>query len=98
MADIETEQPSEKPNGLQAIWANTLEPTAPLPWYRRVPRKAWIAGAVVVSLFTALTVAAVTGTGALRAHRIVLADRIGEEQRMPDDGVVAAERAASRRT
>ncbi|MFF9647357.1 hypothetical protein [Kitasatospora aureofaciens] len=92
MAGMETEQPSEKPSGLQAIWANTLEPAAPLPWYRTVPRKAWIAGAVVVALFTALTVAAVTGAGAPPAHRIVLADRIGDQERMPDDEVVTAER------
>ncbi|MFE6052570.1 hypothetical protein ACFQ6N_17590 [Kitasatospora sp. NPDC056446] len=97
MTDTETEQPSEKPGGLQAIWANTLEPTAPLPWYRRVPGKAWIAGAVVVSLFTALTVATVTGMGAPPAHRIVLADRIGDQERMPDDGVVTAERGRLQR-
>jgi hypothetical protein len=47
---------------------------------------------VAVALFTALTVAAVTGAGAPPAHRIVLADRIGDQERMPDDEVVAAER------
>ncbi|MFI9325592.1 hypothetical protein ACIGXI_38240 [Kitasatospora aureofaciens] len=90
---MENEQPSERPTGLQAIWANTLEPVAPLPWYRTVPRKAWIAGGVVVALFAALTVAAVTGAGAPPSHRIVLADRIGDQERMPDDEVVTTERA-----
>ncbi|MFI9363592.1 hypothetical protein ACIG5E_21435 [Kitasatospora sp. NPDC053057] len=88
MADMETEQPAERSSGLQAIWANTLEPVAPLPWYRRVPRTAWIAGAVVVALFTALTWVVMTGAGALPKHRIVLADRIGDQQRMPDDEAV----------
>ncbi|MFH9350751.1 hypothetical protein [Kitasatospora sp. NPDC017646] len=90
---MENEQPSERPSGLRAIWANTLEPVAPLPWYRTVPRKAWSAGGVVVALFTALTVAAVTGAGAPPAHRIVLADRIGDQERMPDDDVVTTESA-----
>ncbi|MDH6710062.1 hypothetical protein P3T27_006811 [Kitasatospora sp. MAA19] len=97
MADTETGQPSEKPSVLQAIWASTLEPTAPLSWYRRVPRKAWIVGTVVVFLFTALTVATVTGVGAPSAHRIVLVERIGDQERMPDDGVVAAERGRLRK-
>lgn len=88
---------TEKPSGLQAIWANTLEPTAPLPWHRRVPAKAWVGGAVVLALFTALTVAAVTGAGAPPAHRIVLADRIGDQERMPDDGEVTAERGRLQR-
>ncbi|MFD4658881.1 hypothetical protein ACFWP2_24990 [Kitasatospora sp. NPDC058444] len=92
MAGMETEQPPDKSSGLRAIWANTLEPTAPLPWHRRVPPKAWIGGGVVVALFAALTVAAVTGAGAPPAHRIVLVDRIGDQERMPDDGEVVAER------
>ncbi|MEU8925521.1 hypothetical protein AB0D10_32090 [Kitasatospora sp. NPDC048545] len=92
MVGMETEQPPEKRSGLQAIWANTLEPVAPLPWYRTVPRRAWIGGGVVVALVTALTVAAVTGAGAPPPHRIVLADRIGDHERMPDDEVVVAER------
>ncbi|MGW3078069.1 MULTISPECIES: hypothetical protein [unclassified Kitasatospora] len=82
-----------KPSGLQAIWANTLVPVAPLPWYRRVPRKAVIMGVVVVGLFAALTVAAVTGAGAPTRHRIVLADRIGDQVRLPDEGSTLALRA-----
>ncbi|MFJ8474486.1 hypothetical protein [Kitasatospora sp. NPDC094011] len=92
MAGMETEQPSERPTGLQAIWANTLEPVAPLPWYRRVSRKAVLIGVVVVGLLTALTVAAVTGAGAPPAHRIALADRIGDQERKPDDQLVTTER------
>ncbi|MDH6707391.1 hypothetical protein P3T27_004128, partial [Kitasatospora sp. MAA19] len=57
-----------------------------------MPRTDWVAGVVVVALFTALAVAAVTGAGAPPGRRIVLADRIGDQERMPDDGVVAAER------
>ncbi|MEU3561513.1 hypothetical protein [Kitasatospora sp. NPDC006786] len=86
-------QGAEKPSGLRAIWANTLEPVAPLPWHRRVPRKALIAGVVVVGLFAALTVAAVTGAGAPTRHRIVLADRIGDQVRLPDEGSTLALRA-----
>ncbi|MBD0690641.1 hypothetical protein [Streptomyces sp. CBMA123] len=92
MADTENDQPSERAGGLQAIWANTLEPVAPLPWYRKVSGKAVAVAAVVVGLLTALTVAAVTGAGAPPAHRIALADRIGDQERMPDDQVVTAER------
>ncbi|GAA2982098.1 hypothetical protein [Kitasatospora sp. NPDC127116] len=86
-------QGAEKPSGLRAIWANTLEPVAPLPWYRRVPRNAVIAAVVVVGLFAAVTVAAVTGVGAPTRHRIVLADRIGDQVRLPDDGSTLALRA-----
>ncbi|MET8541138.1 hypothetical protein ABZW03_10845 [Kitasatospora sp. NPDC004799] len=89
----ESAQGAAKPSGLQAIWANTLEPVAPLPWYRRVSRKAVIAGVVVVGLFTALTVAAVTGVGAPTRHRIVLADRLGGQVRLPEEGDTRALRA-----
>ncbi|MBD0672037.1 hypothetical protein [Streptomyces sp. CBMA156] len=75
----------EEPGGLRAIWANTLEPVAPLPWYRRTSPKALIAGAVVVGLFTALTVAVVTGAGDLPRHRIVLPEEIGYQFRLPED-------------
>ncbi|MFJ7246898.1 hypothetical protein ACIQWA_19940 [Kitasatospora sp. NPDC098652] len=91
-ADLESEEPTGRPTGLQAIWANTLEPVAPLPWYRRMSRGVWIGGAVVVALFAGLTVAAVTGAGAPPAHKIVLADRIGDQERMPDTSEVTAER------
>ncbi|MFF2117754.1 hypothetical protein ACFVXH_10505 [Kitasatospora sp. NPDC058184] len=89
----ESAQGAEEPSGLRAIWANTLEPVAPLPWYRRVPRNALIAAGVVVGLFAAVTVAAVTGFGAPTRHRIVLADRIGDQVRLPDDDSVLTLRA-----
>ncbi|MER7669990.1 hypothetical protein ABTY61_16175 [Kitasatospora sp. NPDC096128] len=92
MAGLENEESTEKPSGLRAIWANTLEPVAPLPWYRTVSRTVWIGGAVAVALFAGLTVAAVTGAGAPPTHRIALADRIGDQERVPDDDVVTAER------
>ncbi|MFE3500295.1 hypothetical protein [Kitasatospora sp. NPDC059160] len=98
MADMETNQPVERSSGLQAIWANTLEPLPPLPWYRRVPRTAWIAGAIAVALFTTLTWAVVTGAGALPKHRIVLVDRISDQRRMPDDEAVKAMRGDLERT
>ncbi|MFD9690113.1 hypothetical protein ACFY2K_10565 [Kitasatospora sp. NPDC001309] len=89
---MENEEPTERPTGLRAIWANTLEPVAPLPWYRTVSRKVWIGGAVVAALFAGLTVAAVTGAGAPPSHRIVLADRIGDQERLPDTDEITAER------
>lgn len=86
-----TESDSPEPlSGLQAIWANTAQPVAPLPWYRRLSPKAVIAVVAVVGLFTALTVAAVTGAGAPDPHRIVLTDRIGDQKRLLDDEVVNA--------
>ncbi|MFF2747566.1 hypothetical protein ACFVVA_18695 [Kitasatospora sp. NPDC058048] len=89
----ESAQGAERPSGLRAIWANTLEPVAPLPWYRRVPRNVVIAAVVVVALFAAVTVAAVTGAGAPTRHRIVLADRIGDQVRLPDADSTLALRA-----
>ncbi|MGW2871481.1 hypothetical protein [Kitasatospora sp. NPDC001225] len=89
----ESVQGAEEPSGLRAIWANTLEPVAPLPWYRRVPRNAVIAAGVVVGLFAAVTVAAVTGFGAPTRHRIVLADRIGDQVRLPDEDSILTLRA-----
>ncbi|MFI2609188.1 hypothetical protein [Kitasatospora sp. NPDC018619] len=83
---MEPEQSPERPGGLRAIWANTLEPVAPLPWYRRVSPKPVAAAVVLVGLATALTVAAVTGAGAPPRHRIVLGDRLGDQVRLPDDG------------
>ncbi|MFI9157526.1 hypothetical protein [Kitasatospora aureofaciens] len=88
MADMDTEEPAERASGLRAIWATTMEPVAPLPWYRKVTRTAWVAGVVIVGLFTALTWAVVTGAGALPKHRIVLADQVDGQQRMPDDETV----------
>ncbi|KJS62614.1 hypothetical protein [Streptomyces rubellomurinus] len=93
MTETDRTDPGEQPTGLQAIWANTTRPVAPLPWYRRVSRKVIAAVVVVVGLFTALTVAAVTGAGAPPAHRIALADRIGDQVRMPDDKWVTAARS-----
>ncbi|GHF56294.1 hypothetical protein GCM10018790_37860 [Kitasatospora xanthocidica] len=83
----------EEAGGLRAIWANTLVPVAPLPWYRRVPLKLAAAGVVVVGLATALTVAAVTGAGAPTRHRIVLGDELGHQVRMPEDGDLRATHA-----
>lgn len=91
--ETETDQPSEGLSGLKAIWANTQQPVAPLPWYRRVSPKLAVAGVVVVGLATALVVAAVTGAGAPPRHRIVLADRVGDQVRLPDDGNTQAVRA-----
>ncbi|WP_031069520.1 hypothetical protein [Streptomyces sp. NRRL WC-3742] len=95
--ETDAEAGAERPSGLQAIWANTTQPVAPLPWYRRVSRKMIIATVVVVGLFTALTVAAVTGAGAPEQHKIVLADRIGDQVRMPDDDLVVAARTKFQR-
>ncbi|MFG2907117.1 hypothetical protein ACGF13_18885 [Kitasatospora sp. NPDC048286] len=89
---MESEQAPERSSGLKAIWANTLEPVAPLPWYRRVPLKLVTAGAVVVGLATALTVAAVTGAGAPPPHRILLPEELGYQVRMPEDGNARAAR------
>ncbi|MEU3567336.1 hypothetical protein AB0E96_02720 [Kitasatospora sp. NPDC036755] len=86
------EQSPENSGGLRAIWANTLEPVAPLPWYRRVSPKLMAAGVVVVGLATALTVAAVTGAGAPPRHRILLPEELGYRLRMPGDGNVQAVR------
>ncbi|MGA5821296.1 hypothetical protein ACPC54_25915 [Kitasatospora sp. NPDC094028] len=93
MTETDTTASDDRPTGLQAIWANTLEPVAPLPWYRRVSPKLIAAAVVVVGLFTALTVAAVTGAGGPTPHRIVLADRIGDQARMPDDDIVTTIRS-----
>ncbi|MFF7994001.1 hypothetical protein ACFZDG_29955 [Kitasatospora xanthocidica] len=84
---------TEEPSGLRAIWANTLEPVAPLPWYRRVSLKLVAAGVAVVGLATGLTVAAVTGAGAPTRHRIVLEDELGYQVRMPEDGDLRAMQA-----
>ncbi|GAA4884282.1 hypothetical protein [Kitasatospora terrestris] len=89
----ETDQPSADLTGLRAIWANTLQPVAPLPWYRRVSPGPVVAGVVVAGLATALVVAAVTGAGTPPGHRIVLADRVGDRTRLPDDGNSRAVRA-----
>ncbi|MER5862700.1 hypothetical protein [Kitasatospora sp. NPDC002040] len=91
--ETRTDQPSEVLGGLQAIWANTRQPVAPLPWYRRVSPRLAVAGVVVVGLATALVVAAVTGAGAPPRHRIVLVDRVGDQVRLPDDGNTQAVRA-----
>ncbi|MBO1414796.1 hypothetical protein [Streptomyces sp. FH025] len=93
MTETETDQSSEGLSGLKAIWANTQQPVAPLPWYRRVSPKLAVAGVVVVGLATALVVAAMTGAGAPPRHRIVLADRVGDRVRLPDDGNTQAVRA-----
>ncbi|MFE4518392.1 hypothetical protein ACFRMQ_29915 [Kitasatospora sp. NPDC056783] len=91
---MESEQSPEEPGGLKAIWANTLEPVAPLPWYRRVSLKLVGAGVVVVGLATALTVAAVTGAGAPTKHQVVMADEIGHQVRIPEDASPEVLRAA----
>ncbi|MFD4393679.1 hypothetical protein [Kitasatospora sp. NPDC058478] len=93
-ADQTTDRPAEKPHGLQAIWANTLEPVAPLPWYRRLSLKAVVAATLAVGLLAALVVAAVTGAGAPPRHRIALPDRIGDQVHLPDDGSVQTARSS----
>ncbi|WP_344589195.1 hypothetical protein [Kitasatospora paracochleata] len=65
----------------------------PLPWYRRVSPKLAVAGVVVTGLVSALVAAAVTGVGAPPRHRIVLAERVGDQVRLPDDGNTQAVRA-----
>ncbi|MFK0191423.1 hypothetical protein [Kitasatospora sp. NPDC090308] len=93
----ETEQAPEEPSGLRAIWANTLEPVAPLPWYRRTSPKLMAAAVVTVALGAAVVAAAVTGAGAPAGHRIVLADRAGGWTRLADDGDIRALRAGYER-
>ncbi|RKE23143.1 hypothetical protein BX266_6601 [Streptomyces sp. TLI_171] len=81
MPGTETDRPSRELTGLRAIWADTLQPVAPLPRYRRVSLKLVAAGVLVGGLATALVVAAVTGAGApprAAHHRSEPVPRVGE--------------------
>ncbi|MFJ9694351.1 hypothetical protein [Kitasatospora sp. NPDC101183] len=82
------------PSGLQAIWANTAQPVAPLPWYRRVSRRALVTGAVAVGLLTVLAVgmASIDGGPAPR-KALTLPDTLGTSVRLPDDPLVESTRA-----
>ena len=93
MTSTDTDRPAEPLTGLQAIWANTLEPVAPPPWYRRVSPKGAALAAVLAGLAIALVVAAVTGAGAPPRHRVVAADRLDGLARLPDGAMVADARA-----
>lgn len=94
-----TERPVHGPGGLRArrvapaIRVNAPESVEPPPPGRRVPRGVVIAGALAVGLATVAAVAVVTGADDAPRRRIVLADRIGDRVRLPDDGTVELKRA-----